>query len=217
MTFGSPTAFLRFFIITFLSLGDMLHCSISPIVSVRIFIIYFSWILFIDYLKNSYNYHLQMFTISLPWLGIEMVNLGQCDHSTMTSSRRHFVNSHYHSYLHKPLILNLPYSMPINFRPYANIKSLSVSGLYQIRVRAARVKIKNCSKLKPKQWRARFRVILSISKFSRPYMSARAQRVERVKIQFLYMILNSWYHNWQFTFICSHSWPFIRPCERVKV
>ena len=29
--------------------------------------------------------------------------------------------------------------------------------------------------------------------------------------------LDSSYHNWQFSFICIHSWPFIRPCERVKV
>ena len=28
---------------------------------------------------------------------------------------------------------------------------------------------------------------------------------------------DSWYHNWQFPLICSHPWPFIRPCERVKV
>ena len=29
--------------------------------------------------------------------------------------------------------------------------------------------------------------------------------------------LDSSYHNWQFPFICIHSRPFIRPCERVKV
>ena len=64
---------------TFL-LGDMLHSNISPIVSVRIFIsIYLSlfitvWILSLDYLKNSYDYDIQIFTVSLPWSGIDTLS-----------------------------------------------------------------------------------------------------------------------------------------------
>ena len=57
-------------------LGDMLHSNISPIVSVRIFIsIYLSlfitvWILFLDYLKKSYDYDFQILTVSLALPGI---------------------------------------------------------------------------------------------------------------------------------------------------
>ena len=58
-------------------------------------------------------------------------------------------------------------------------------------------------------------------KISRPYMSARAlcARTARMKGRDSNCShdLDSWYDNWHFPFICSHSWPFIRPCERVKV
>ena len=55
----------------------------------------------------------------------------------------------------------------------------------------------------------------------RPYVSARAlcaraARMNGRNSKFSHD-LDSWYNNWRFPLIFSHSWPFIRPCERVKV
>ena len=47
-------------------------------------------------------------------------------------------------------------------------------------------------------------------------LCARAARMNGKNSKFSHD-LDAWYDNWQFPFICSHSWPFIRPCERVKV
>ena len=52
----------------------MLHCSISPIVSVRIFIVYFCIIFGLTFLKNGHDHHVQMFTVSLPWYAMLQVS-----------------------------------------------------------------------------------------------------------------------------------------------
>ena len=58
-------------------------------------------------------------------------------------------------------------------------------------------------------------------KIFRPYVSARASCARAARMngrnsKFSHDF-DSWYDNWQFPFICSDSWPFIRPCERVKL
>ena len=47
-------------------------------------------------------------------------------------------------------------------------------------------------------------------------LCARTARGKSQNSKFLHD-LDSSYHSWQFPFICIHSWPFIRPCKRVKV
>ena len=36
------------------------------------------WILSLDYLKNSYDYDFQIFTVSLPWWGIDTISFSAC-------------------------------------------------------------------------------------------------------------------------------------------
>ena len=61
-----------------LLLGDMLHCSISPIEFVRILFWLFLlsvWILGRWYLKNRINNHVEIFTVSLLLSGIARLTL----------------------------------------------------------------------------------------------------------------------------------------------
>ena len=78
----------------------------------------------------------------------------------------------------------------------------------------------NMLKITYKQFWARTRSFRAFSNF-RPYVSARAlcaraARTNGRNSKFSHD-LDSWYNNGQFPLIFSHSWPFIRPCERVKV
>ena len=85
-------------------LGDMLHSNISPIVSVRIFISIYLYLLLYEFCssiisKNPMTMIFKFWQYLWPYLE-SCTSPIQPDHSTMTSSRRHFVNSRYHSYLH---------------------------------------------------------------------------------------------------------------------
>ena len=100
-----------------------------------------------------------------------------------------------------------------------HIRPIHIRALPNPRV-CARVKILTCSKSPINNFEYE-PGHLEHFKISRPYVSARAlcARTARGKSQNSKLLhdLDSSYHNWQFPFICIHSWPFIRPCERVKV
>ena len=84
----------------------------------------------------------------------------------------------------------------------------------------ARVKILTCSKSPINNFEHEPGHLEHFQIF-RPYVSARAlcaraARMNGRNSKFSHD-LDSWYNNWRFPLIFSHSWPFIRPCERVKV
>ena len=74
----------------------------------------------------------------------------------------------------------------------------------------------NMLKITYKQFWARSRSFRAFSNFPSVRVGARAARMNGRNSKFSHD-LDSWYNNWRFPLIFSHSWPFIRPCERVKV
>ena len=90
-----------------------------------------------------------------------------------------------------------------------------VTILVPVRVTCARVKILTCSKSPINNFEHEPGHLEHFQIF-RPYVSARAARMNGRNSKFSHD-LDSWCNNWRFPLIFSHSWPFIRPCERVKV
>ena len=72
---------VQYFISVLVGSTDFLHKVICYTMAYHLlylyeslfFIVYFCRILYTDYLKNSYNYDFQIFTVSLPFLGIEVL------------------------------------------------------------------------------------------------------------------------------------------------
>ena len=96
---------------------------------------------------------------------------------------------------------------------------LFISGLYQIRARARASKFRML-KITYKQFCVRTRSFRAFQNFPSVRVRARVVRAysaRKSQNSKLLHDLDSSYHNWQFPFIFIHSWPFIRPCERVKV
>ena len=173
-------------------LGDMLHCSISPIEFVRILfslllLLFLSvWILGPWYLKNRINNHVQIFTVSLSLSGIARYKL----FSVITQPWRH-----------PGAILCFDVIIDIFISVYHKLTKFNTHKLQVIRQHSdnpcpcarhnAHVRTRqnfNMLKITYKQFWARTRSFRAFQNFPSVRVRARAQREWMAEIQNVYMI-----------------------------
>ena len=207
----------------------MPYNGISPIEFVRIlFLLLFLFLLLLLfllsvwifgpwYLKNRINNHVEIFTVSLSLSGIENLSF----FSVITQPWRH-----------PGAILCFDVIIDIFISVYHKLTKFNTHKLQVIRQHTdnpcprahhnAHVRARqnfNMLKITYEQFWARTRSFRAFPNFPSVRVRARVVRAHSARkgqnSKFSYD-LDSWYDNWRFPLIFSHSWPFIRPCERVK-
>ena len=210
----SPIEFVRILLL----LGDMPYNGISPIESVRILFSFSVWILGPWYLKNRINNHVEIFTVSMSSIGIALIT----SFHVITQPWRqlgailcfHVIIDIFITIHHKLTKFNTHKLQVIR----QHTDNPCPRARHDAHVRARQNF--NMLKITYKQFWARTRSFRAFPNFPSVRVRARVVRARSARkgqnSKFLHD-LDSSYNNWQFPFICSHSWPFIRPCERVKV
>ena len=195
----------------------MLHCSISPIEFVRIlFFLFLSvWILELWYLKNRINNDVEIFTVSLSLSGIARlgVSVWSLNHDVIQAPFLCFdvIIDIFISFYHK-LTKFITHKLQV-IRQHTD--NPCPRACHDAHVRARQNF--NMLQITYKQFLARTRSFRAFPNFPSVRVRARVVRARSV---------NEWQKFKIFTWfgflipqltIFSHSWPFIRPCERVKV
>ena len=168
--------------------------------------------------QNPIPNHFQIFTVSMSSIGIALIT----SFHVITQPWRQL-----RAILCFHLIMNIFITMPHKLLKFCTHKLQMISqhtdnpcprARHDAHVRARQNF--NMLKITYKQFWARTRSFRAFQNFPSVRVRARvvhAHSTRKGQNSKFSHDLDSWYDNWQFPLIFSHSWPFIRPCERVNI